>query len=109
MRQPVHSPAAAEIHYPSSDGKPMAENNVQRTAMLYGVGALRVHFAGREDVYVSGDLLIYLRGGEPAGVGGAGRVRGVRCAGPDADELQGVGGGEGTGLRAGGGVAGDVA
>ena len=65
MRQPVHSPAAAEIHYPSSDGKPMAENDVQRTAILYGVGALQVHFAGREDVYVSGDLLIYYEEGNP--------------------------------------------
>ncbi len=30
------APAAAPIHYPSSDGKPMAENDVQRDAIMYG-------------------------------------------------------------------------
>ena len=65
MRRSVHPPAGPEIRYPSSDGKPMAENDAQRTAILYGVGALQVHFAGREDVYVSGDLLMYYEEGNP--------------------------------------------
>ena len=49
----------AAVDYPSSDGKPLAENDAQLAAILYAVGALRVYFAGRADVYVSGDLLIY--------------------------------------------------
>ena len=59
------APAAVPIHYPSSDGKPMAENDAQRDAIMYGVGALTHHFKGRRDVYVSGDLLIYYEEGNP--------------------------------------------
>ena len=58
-------PAAAPIHYPSSDGKPMAENDAQRDAIMYGIGALARHFRNRRDVYVSGDLLIYYEEGNP--------------------------------------------
>ena len=57
--------AAVEVEYPSSDGKPLAENDAQLAAILYGVGALRVRYAGRSDVYVSGDLLIYYEEGNP--------------------------------------------
>ena len=53
------------IEYPSGDGKPMAENDAQLAAILYGVGALRVHFEARQDVYVSGDLLMYYEVGNP--------------------------------------------
>ena len=57
--------AAVEVEYPSSDGKPLAENDAQLAAILYGVSALRVRYAGRDDVYVSGDLLIYYEEGNP--------------------------------------------
>ena len=57
--------AAVPIHYPSSDGKPMAENDAQRSAIMYGIGALARHFRDRRDVYVSGDLLIYYEEGNP--------------------------------------------
>ena len=63
MVQPA--PAAVEIDYPSSDGQPMAENDAQRSAIMYGIGALARHFKSRQDVYVSGDLLIYYREGNP--------------------------------------------
>ena len=63
MTQPV--PAAVPIHYPSSDGKPMAENDAQRDAIMYGIAALTRHFRDRRDVYVSGDLLIYCEEGNP--------------------------------------------
>ena len=63
MIQPA--PAAVPIHYPSSDGKPMAENDAQRSAITYGIGALSRHFGDRPDVYVSGDLLIYYEEGDP--------------------------------------------
>ena len=53
------------IEYPSGDGKPMAENDAQLAAILYGIGALRVHFEARNDVYVSGDLLMYYEEDDP--------------------------------------------
>ena len=53
------------VEYPSSDGRPLAENDAQLAAILYGIGALRVRYAGRRDVYVSGDLLIYYEEGNP--------------------------------------------
>ena len=97
-----------EIDYPSSDGKPMAENDWQLHAMLYAIGVLQAHFARRPDVYVSRGHAHLLRGGEYREVGGAGRVRGARGAGTQAHGVQAVGGAEGAGLRAGGGVAEDV-
>ena len=54
-----------EIDYPSSDGKPLAENDAQLHAILYAVGALRVRYGDRPDVYVSGDLLVYYEEGNP--------------------------------------------
>ena len=63
MSRLVRPPAA--IDYPSSDGKPLAENDLQLRAILYAVGALRLHYAERADVYVSGDLLIYYEEGNP--------------------------------------------
>ena len=74
MRRPAPSafpsavPSAlsrAGVEYPSSDGRPLAENDAQLAAILYGIGALRVRYAGRRDVYVSGDLLIYYEEGNP--------------------------------------------
>ena len=62
-RRPV-LPSVA-IDYPSSDGKPLAENDAQFRTILYAVGALRVRYDARSDVYVSGDLLIYYEEGNP--------------------------------------------
>ena len=59
------APAAVPVHYPSSDGRPMAENDAQRNTIMYGIGALARHFRDRQDVYVSGDLLIYYEEGNP--------------------------------------------
>ncbi len=63
MSQPLLPPVA--IEYPSGDGKPMAENDAQLLAMLYAIGALRVYYRDRADVYVSGDLLMYYEEGNP--------------------------------------------
>ena len=63
MSRPV--PPAAAVDYPSSDGKPLAENDAQREAIHYAIGALRLYFSDRPDVYVSGDLLIYYEEGNP--------------------------------------------
>ena len=64
MSSRPHLPRAA-IEYPSSDGKPLAENDAQLHAILYAVGALRVRYEDRPDVYVSGDLLVYYEEGNP--------------------------------------------
>ncbi len=53
------------VEYPSGDGKPMAENDAQLLAIHYAIGALRVHYEARADVYVSGDLLMYYEEGNP--------------------------------------------
>ena len=55
----------AGVDYPSSDGKPMAENDWQRAAILYALGALRARYAHRPDMYVSGYLLIHYEEGNP--------------------------------------------
>ena len=63
MNRVIAPPAA--IEYPSGDGKPMAENDAQLLAMHYAIGALRVYYRDRADVYVSGDLLMYYEKGNP--------------------------------------------
>ena len=63
MPRPVVPPAA--IDYPSSDGKPLAENDAQLHAILYAVAALRGRYRDRPDAYVSGDLLVYYEEGNP--------------------------------------------
>ena len=43
----------------------MADNDAQRNAIMYAIGAFRIRFAHRADVYVSGELLIYHEEGNP--------------------------------------------
>ena len=57
----VLSPVTVE--YPSSDGKPVAESDIQRDYLLYAVDALQQHFRERQDVYVTGNLLLYYEEG----------------------------------------------
>ena len=64
MSSRPHLPRAA-VDYPSSDGKPLAENDVQLHAIHYAFGALLLYYRDRPDVYVSGDLLIYYEEGNP--------------------------------------------
>ena len=61
MNRSIVPPVAVE--YPSGDGKQIVENDVQLAAILYGIGALRVYFEIREDVYVSGDLPMHYEEG----------------------------------------------
>lgn len=49
------------IEYPSSDGEPMAESELQYAPLTETVSTLRVRYHERDDVYVGGDLLIYYR------------------------------------------------
>ena len=61
----------SEAEYPSSDGQPMCENDVQGHAIRYFDAAVRLHwYADRPNVYVASDLLIYAKKGDRAAVAG---------------------------------------
>jgi Uma2 family endonuclease len=70
----------AEIDYPESDGKPMAETDKHRDLMTALIGSLSNHFAGEADVYVSGNLLLYYVEGDRD-----------KCVAPDVFVVRGVG------------------
>jgi len=53
----------SEIEYPESDGLPMAESDIAREYLIYGIEALRIYFQSCPDVYVSGNLFIYYEQG----------------------------------------------
>jgi Uma2 family endonuclease len=53
------------IHYPESDGQPMAESDITRDYLMYCVEALELYFQSRRNVYVSGNSFIYYREGDP--------------------------------------------
>ena len=52
------------VYYPSSDGKPMAENVVQWRAVLADGSVLDYRFKERPDVLVAGDVLVYPQQGD---------------------------------------------
>jgi Uma2 family endonuclease len=56
-------PHEPEIEYPESDGKPMAESDVHLDVIMHLVQALRDHYAADSQVYVAGNLLLYLERG----------------------------------------------
>ena len=65
MSDSLPSPAPAPVEYPESDGRPMAETPVHRDCIIDAIGVLRGFFAGRADVYVSGDMFVYYEEGNP--------------------------------------------
>lgn len=74
------------IVYPTSDGKPLAENTQQWRWIVTIVGGLRARFADDPNVFVAGDLLWYPVEGRPDirvapdGLVAIGRPRGERGA-----------------------------
>lgn len=55
-----------EVHYPESDGEPMAETDTHRDLMTKAlIHPLQQYFKGRDDVYISGNLLLYYEEGNP--------------------------------------------
>lgn len=54
----------SQVHYPESDGKPMGETDEHRQAMVWHIELLQRYFQGQQ-VYVSGDLLLYYEQGNP--------------------------------------------
>jgi len=53
------------IEYPTSDGKPMAETDIHRDLMLRLIEILKGRYADRDDIYVSGNLLVFYEEGNP--------------------------------------------
>jgi Uma2 family endonuclease len=60
--------SATAIHYPDTDGLPVAESDFQLGPLMYVIDALRAYFHGRDDVYVAGDLCLYYEEGNPGAV-----------------------------------------
>ena len=58
-------PTERAVIYPESDGKPMAETDIHRNLMIDTIRRLENHFKERDDVYVSGNLILYYDEGYP--------------------------------------------
>lgn len=58
-------PLRKTVHYPDSDGLPMADNDTQREAMTNLLHSLETRYSGEPDVYISGNLFIYYVEGNP--------------------------------------------
>ncbi len=57
-----------DTFYPEDDDEPMAESDFQRDSLIYAVEALDYFYADDPNVYVSGNLFIYLEKGNPRAV-----------------------------------------
>ena len=70
LRVPPAKPPArrprAPVHYPESDGKPMAETPIHWHATVDFAHPLMDRYADRPDAYVGSDMLMYWREGDPA-------------------------------------------
>ena len=58
-------PTDDAIIYPHTDGEPMAVSDLHRQSLIWTLQALETHFAQNPNVYVSGDIFVYYREGEP--------------------------------------------
>jgi Uma2 family endonuclease len=63
-RMPAPELRPAAIHYPESDGKPMAETDVHRDLMVDLIAALAWRFRDDPEFYVSGNLFVYYQEGD---------------------------------------------
>jgi Uma2 family endonuclease len=71
--------STTEIEYPESDGQPMAETDLHRKILTDLIERLFNRYAGRSDVYVTGNLLVYYEEGKPQ-----------KCLAPDCMVVFGV-------------------
>ena len=60
-----HYAPPRRVHYPESNGLPLAETRFQYDSLTYAAGALDVHFRERSDVAVEGNRLLYYVEGDP--------------------------------------------
>ena len=51
--------------YPSEDGKPMAASDYHLRLLIWTLQALEAHFAQNPEVYISGDIMMYYKEGDP--------------------------------------------
>ena len=58
-------PTDAANLYPETDGKPMAASDYHRRLLMWTLQALEEHFAQKPEVYISGDIMMYYREGDP--------------------------------------------
>jgi Uma2 family endonuclease len=58
-------PLQREIHYPESDGQPMAESDLHRDVMTDLIHGLKARYIREPNVYVGGNLLLYYVEGDP--------------------------------------------
>jgi Uma2 family endonuclease len=58
----------AHVHYPESDGQPVAETEVHVEELLGLFGVLRGHFRDAGDVYVGANMFVYYERGNPRAV-----------------------------------------
>ena len=58
-RPPFYDEEANAVHYPDSDGKPMADNTRQFRYISTLKGGFDAYYHDRDDVFVAGDLLWY--------------------------------------------------
>lgn len=65
METATQAPRKRAIHYPESDGKPMAETDTHRSEMTHAIETLRLYFRDRPMVYVTGNILFYYVEGDP--------------------------------------------
>ena len=61
-------PLEKEIHYPESDGEPMAETKHHLQEMVYVWESLEDRFEEEPEVFVGANLFLYYRKGDPAAV-----------------------------------------
>ena len=60
--------SATVMHYPDTDGLPVAESDFQLGPLMYAIEALRASFQEHDDVYVAGELFLYYEEGTPSAV-----------------------------------------
>jgi len=65
MKTPALLPDRPQVHYPDSDGKPMADNTLQFRWIVTLQGGLDFLFRDDPQVFVAGDLLWYPVEGDP--------------------------------------------
>ena len=58
-------PTDGAVFYPDTDGKPMAVSDYHRKLLTWTLQALEAHFAQNSEVYVSGDIMMYYKEGDP--------------------------------------------
>jgi Uma2 family endonuclease len=68
MSQPLHHDEVDAVHYPESDGTPVAETEVHVNELLALWATLRDHFRDDENIYAGANMFVYYERGNPRGV-----------------------------------------